>query len=93
MTSQDPKDRIIDRRDLLKGAAAAGLVSLLDPLPRVLGAATRRRDLIRAENEKPGTTDWQLSYAKLDPKAKYRSPRIEGYCSRTSPWPPSGWSG
>ena len=34
--------------------------------------------------EKPGTTDWQLTYVKFDAKAKYRQSLIEGYCTRTS---------
>ena len=46
--------------------------------------AARDRGLVPAENEKPGTTDWQLTYVKLDPKAKYRQPLIEGYCTRMS---------
>ncbi|HPM85218.1 MAG TPA: hypothetical protein PLF81_31160, partial [Candidatus Anammoximicrobium sp.] len=44
------------------------------------------RDLIRLENEKPGTSDWQLTYVRLDQSgpAGTRSPGIEGYCSRQS---------
>ncbi|MFO0847014.1 MAG: DUF6605 domain-containing protein [Gemmataceae bacterium] len=41
-------------------------------------------DRVRAENAKPGTADWQLTYAKLDGAGKFRSSAIEGYCSRTS---------
>ena len=37
-----------------------------------------------AENEKAGTTDWQLTYVKFDAKAKYRQSLIEGFCSHTS---------
>ena len=68
----------LDRRQaLVAGASALGFASRLT-------AADRRPDLIRAENEKPGTTDWQLTYVKFDPKAKYRQSLIEGYCDRTS---------
>jgi hypothetical protein len=73
------------RRDLLKGIAAAGLAGSLHPL--VLGtapAAEATPDLIRIENEKPGTTDWLLTSTRVDPKTKYRCPWIEGYCSHTS---------
>jgi hypothetical protein len=63
------------RRDLLAVPAALGLAS------RLTAAAP---DRIRTENDKPGTTDWQLTYAKLDPQTRLRSPLIEGYCSRTS---------
>src|SRR5262249_48805963 len=41
-------------------------------------------DLIRTENEKPGTQDWMLSKTGVDPHTKHRCPWIEGYCSRTS---------
>jgi hypothetical protein len=76
----------LSRRDLIKGLAGAGLASGLSALS---GCATppptaRRRDLIRAENEKPGTTDWLLARKQTDPATKYRCPWIEGYCSRTS---------
>ena len=75
----------LDRRDLLKGAAAAGLTAVLDPSALADAAPTpARRDLIRAENEKPGTTDWLLKNTRVDPKTKYRCPWIEGYCSHTS---------
>ena len=64
----------MNRRDLLKTAVVAAL-----PI-----AAQPRRDLIRDENARPGTTDWQLTKYRIDPKSRYRSPAIEGYCSRTS---------
>jgi hypothetical protein len=71
------------RRDLLRGAAAAGLAAVLDP-SALAAPAPARRDLIRAENEKPGTTDWLLKNTRVDPKTKYRCPWVEGYCSHTS---------
>ena len=39
--------------------------------------------VISAENAKPGATDWQLTRVRVDSE-KYRSPWIEGYCSRQS---------
>src|SRR5260370_32792155 len=75
----------LDRRGLLKGAAAAGLASVLDPLAGALAAPTPRKpDLIHAENDKPGTTDWLLHNTRVDPKTNYRCPWIEGYCSQTT---------
>jgi hypothetical protein len=72
----------LDRRTLLKGVAAAGLASALEPLAGALAVpAPARPDLIRAENEKRGTTDWLLTNTRTDPKMKYRCPWIEGYCS------------
>jgi hypothetical protein len=40
-------------------------------------------DLIRAENLKPGSLDWQLTRVRAD-KSGFRSPWIEGYCSKQS---------
>ena len=75
----------LDRRGLLRSAAAAGLASVLDPLATALPRPTAaRRDLIRAENDRTGTTDWLLRNTRVDPKTRYRCPWIEGYCSHTS---------
>ncbi len=74
----------LDRRNLLKSTAAAGLVSALGPLADVWARTPRQRDLIRTENERAGTTDWLLQNTRVDPKTKYRCPWIEGYCSHTS---------
>jgi hypothetical protein len=79
----------LDRRQLFRALAAAGAVSLA-PGGR---AAERDRDRIKAENEREGTTDWQLTYTRIDPKTKCtrfggglggRSTMIEGYVSRPS---------
>ncbi len=40
-------------------------------------------DLIRQENAKPGSEDWQLTRVRADQSGQ-RSPWIEGYCSRQS---------
>lgn len=42
-----------------------------------------QNDLIRDENQKPGALDWQLTRVRAD-KNNYRSPWIEGYCSKQS---------
>src|SRR6516165_10619194 len=74
-----------NRRDLLKSATVAGLLPTLEPWAGAFDEpSSPRRDLIRAENEKPGTKDWMLQNTQVDPKTKYRCPWIEGYCSRTS---------
>ncbi|MCG3195649.1 MAG: hypothetical protein GHCLOJNM_00116 [bacterium] len=74
-----PSSRIL-RRQLLKSAAATGALTLASGIVR----AGETSDLIRSENAKPGTTDWQLTYTRVDPKTRYRSPWIEGYVSRAS---------
>jgi hypothetical protein len=49
-----------------------------------LPAAERDPDLIRRENAKPGSTDWQLTRVRLDSQTSVRSSLVEGYCSRQS---------
>ncbi|MSR52753.1 MAG: hypothetical protein EXS09_05620 [Gemmataceae bacterium] len=68
-----------NRREMLAtiaGAAALPLVSHSAP--------AKTSGLIKSENEKPGTLDWQLTYTRVDPKTVYRSRMIEGYASRQS---------
>lgn len=73
----------LHRRELLKRAAATGLIPTLGNFNTTV-AAPAKPDLIRTENEKPGTKDWMLTNSRVDPKTKYRCPWIEGYCSHTS---------
>jgi hypothetical protein len=40
--------------------------------------------LIAQENALPGSTDWQLTRVRLDSSTGFRSPPIEGWCSRQS---------
>ncbi|HUQ68917.1 MAG TPA: N,N-dimethylformamidase beta subunit family domain-containing protein [Planctomycetaceae bacterium] len=49
-----------------------------------LSAAERDPELIRRENGKPGSADWQLTRVRLDSPTGVRSPFVEGYCSRQS---------
>lgn len=42
------------------------------------------RDLVRRENDRPGTTAWLLDDVRIDPASKWRSRAIEGYVSTTS---------
>ncbi len=66
-----------NRREALAAALAGSAGSLH-------GANLRPDPRIKAENDKSGSTDWQLTYVKFDAKAKYRQSLIEGYCTRTS---------
>ena len=84
MSSDDPTRRPrIDRRRLLQGMAAAGVLSAAG-VPAYLSCSSRRPDSIRKENARPGTRDWLLTRTHVDPATRWRSPAIEGYCSRTS---------
>lgn len=49
----------------------------------LLVSATQAENLITLENQRPGSTDWQLTRVRPDSQG-YRSPAIEGYCSRQS---------
>src|SRR5262245_25760594 len=83
-------DSDLSRRGWLKtvvGIAAGTAVSgctgpLSRPRPRQAGHVGG--DRIRLENERPGTQDWLLTQARIDPATQYRCPWVEGYCSRTS---------
>jgi len=48
-----------------------------------IGGETSSANLIREENQKAGSTDWQLTRVRPDSKL-FRTPWIEGYCSRQS---------
>ncbi|HUL51591.1 MAG TPA: N,N-dimethylformamidase beta subunit family domain-containing protein [Candidatus Nitrosotalea sp.] len=81
----------ISRRDLLKGALGAGAAAALSGCMiteqeqrDAAKTPSHKNDLIRRENEKPGTRDWLLTNTRIDPATKYRCPWIEGYCSLSS---------
>lgn len=77
--AQDP----LSRRTLLKSVAALASANAL-AASSAPAALARDRDLIRRENAKPGSTDWQLTRMRTGDAAKLCSPWIEGYCSRQS---------
>ena len=90
MNKSNNSKRGLNRRDLLKSAAAASLgfaagtygspnASRNSPV-----FSSPRRDLIRRENAKPGTREWRLTKTRIDPETNWRCPWIEGYCSATS---------
>lgn len=60
----------------------AGTLALAALQRGVFGA--ERRNVIAEENARAGTREWMLEKTRVDPATKYRSPEIEGYCSRAS---------
>ncbi len=64
---------------------AIGLLPL--PMPALgqasLTATASSKNPIQVENEKAGSRDWQLTRVRVD-SSRYRSPWIEGYCSKQS---------
>ena len=81
--NEPSRDPAITRRAALKAVAGAGLAASLSGCASLTGS-TARRDLVRLENQHPGTRDWLLKKTRIDPPTKYRCPWIEGYCSRAS---------
>ncbi len=72
----------VTRREFLDGMAAIGAAALARPLvaPGDQPASNR----IVEENQRPGTRDWMLEKIEIEPQSRFRSPKIEGYCSHTS---------
>lgn len=72
----------LNRRQLLGTLAGAGALAALEQVSAE--PTPPQRNLIRAENEREGTTDWQLTYTRVDPRTRFRSRIIEGYVSKQS---------
>lgn len=70
----------ITRRDMFRTAAAVGAAGALSSG----AAAAKSHSATAKENAKDGTTEWQLTYTKVDPDTRYRCPWIEGYVSHQS---------
>lgn len=69
------------RRHFLATTGTVAMAAQMGIPSAVAAAATP--DAIRLENARPGAFDWQLTRVRVDSK-KFRSPWIEGYCSRQS---------
>jgi len=81
-------DSSLPRREFLQSAIALGaLSSVAGPLGDAMAdgpkPAAGKRNPIVEENQKEGSLDWQLTRVRVD-SAGFRSPWIEGYCSRQS---------
>ncbi|HLU99703.1 MAG TPA: N,N-dimethylformamidase beta subunit family domain-containing protein [Acidobacteriota bacterium] len=72
-----PQYRTVNRRQMIREVAVSGAV--LSSAGRVLAQSTSNPIVV--ENQKPGTTDWQLTYIR---SRNYRSQMLEGFCSHTS---------
>jgi hypothetical protein len=80
-------DPEVSRRDFLKASAAVafgGSADTASAKAKGLPARHAKAGVIAEENSKPGSLDWQLTRVRLDKPAGFRSPFIEGYCSRQS---------
>src|SRR4051812_10293469 len=72
----------LKRRGFLAGLTG-GLISTLGAGPRRTSSQAANPNLIRDENQKAGSPDWQLTRVRVD-KDGFRSPWIEGHCSKQS---------
>lgn len=72
------------RRRMIQSTAVSTLALATGDVRFALSDSPRTKHAIAAENQRPGTTEWQLDKTKIDPGTKYRCPWIEGYCSHTS---------
>lgn len=77
------KRQQITRREALKIGAGTGISFTLGSLPAVAHDGQRKNNKIILENQKEGTTDWQLTRVRPDEEL-HRTPFIEGYCSKQS---------
>ena len=74
---------VCSRRAFL-GRSTAGALLGSGWLSRARGGESRAgRNLVAQENARPGARDWQLTRVRVD-REGFRSPAIEGYCSRQS---------
>ncbi|MCP4506233.1 MAG: hypothetical protein GY826_07535, partial [Fuerstiella sp.] len=84
--------RNVGRREVIKGAAAAGLIAAsgTHALAYANKSKASRSDLIRRENARPGSRNWLLTKTRTLPGKinsillNGRSQVIEGYCSANS---------
>ena len=78
----------MDRRDWIKNVTAGSVAALASPLLSTTGAEpaspARKPDVIPKENAHEGALDWQLTRVRLDKTLGFRTPWIEGYCSKQS---------
>lgn len=72
----------LNRRHFIATTGAAAMAAHADRRS-VAASPTASPELIKTENAKEGARDWQLTRVRVDGK-NYRSPWIEGYCSRQS---------
>ena len=71
----------LSRREFFQAGAATALIGAA--VPAAGAPDTVRRNVIAEENAREGSRDWQLTRVKVD-REGFRSPAVEGYCSRQS---------
>ncbi|MSU48006.1 MAG: hypothetical protein EXS37_02780 [Opitutus sp.] len=82
MPEHDPSPALT-RREFLQTGTAAALGGAMAGCQAVSDTPRPPGSVIAAENAREGARDWQLTRVRVD-KDGFRSPWIEGYCSRQS---------
>lgn len=77
------KRQQITRREAIKIGAGTGISLTLGSVPSVAHERSVKANKVILENQKEGTTDWQLTRVRPD-EHLHRTPFIEGYCSKQS---------
>jgi len=77
------KRQQITRREAIKIGAGTGISLTFGSLPAGAHDRQVKNNKIILENQKEGTTDWQLTRVRPDEEL-HRTPFIEGYCSKQS---------
>ena len=75
-----------NRRKFLKTSAATAVAGAVVSGKNISTAAPAAAQpaLLRSENQREGARDWQLTRVRIDGAKGFRSPWIEGYCSKQS---------
>jgi len=81
MLKKDKK--LLTRRDAIKLGTGTGLSISLAASEALGDPGLARSNPVLIENQKKGSTDWQLTRVRQD-KSQQRTTLIEGYCSRQS---------
>ena len=55
----------LDRRQLIRGLAGMGALAALEPAALFSAEDRPDRERIKAENDREGTLDWQLTYTQI----------------------------
>jgi hypothetical protein len=72
----------MNRRHFIATVGATAVAANLE-ISKAQDTEQKTAALVREENARPGASDWQLTRVKVDQDG-FRSPAIEGYCSRQS---------
>ncbi|MEZ6147567.1 MAG: hypothetical protein R3B91_19515 [Planctomycetaceae bacterium] len=84
--SESPSNGNLGRRDVLKGAVASSLGLTMAATTAPAQQVQQASSLIQRENERPGTTDWQLTRVRINQESSHaRLLRATAHISQLQP--------